>query len=218
MEMRSNRVGLDGRYLDLWNPHPNDQYATMALASCLSAAFSSGPWAATPMPIGQREDSDSALGVIRGLGSSPIVVAASAKGDPSTTVLGCVLGCVLDVHTVDGHGLDRFGAEEGDGLLAFFGIRPDLQGAKIRPRNVPGDQEGPRATSFARHLFQAWLDNAALSDCRRLFIRTRHGITPIRHLSESFGFAYCGEFDLRFQGQIQTRLVYRRTNDPGRPS
>ncbi len=42
------------------------------VANCLSRAFSSGLWETSPMPLGPPEDSNSALGIIDGLGSSPV--------------------------------------------------------------------------------------------------------------------------------------------------
>lgn len=163
------------------------------------------------MPIGAKDDPASAIGIISGLGPRPIAIAARPAQD--TYVIGCVIGCIMDAHEIDSYRLWSYGAVPGDGLLAFIGIVPEAQGIRLRP----GGDESPDAEltgpSLARQLFQSWIDSEALDTCPRLFIRTRHRIGAIRYLSEDLGFEFRGGFETEFRGQVQTRLVYCRTNE-----
>ena len=82
------------------------------------------------MPLGARDDPSSALGIIAGLGPQPLV--AAVAGEHSEGVIGCVIGCVIDAQIAESYGLTEYGAEPGDGLLAFIGIVPEAQGSRFR--------------------------------------------------------------------------------------
>lgn len=197
----------------LTRPTVDDPWTGDALARCLSEAFSSGLWRDTPMPLGHPDDPTSARGIIGGLGPDPLAVAAMPRQE--ARVIGCVLGCVMDERVVQGYGLGDYGAQPGDGLLAFIGIVPEAQGLRLRPEGDGTLGAAPAGPSLARHLFEDWLGCAELSPCPRLFIRTRRRIGPIRYLSEDLGFAFRGGFETEFRGQTQRRLVYCRTNPAG---
>jgi len=192
----------------------------LQIARCLSKAFSSGLWEASPMPLGSPEDPHSALGIVNGLGSCPLALAAYRSGadaSRSQEAIGCVLGTVLDDEVITRYGLAPFRAISGDALLAFIGIVPEAQKTRVNGRG--GDETDAVCTprrqqsiSLARHLFESWLSMTGLRDSRQIFIRTREQITPILRLCEQYGFSYCGRFDLRFRGAVQERLVFRRTN------
>lgn len=193
--------------------HLADAGARFALAKCLSAAFSSGIWRNTPMPLGNPNakpiDPNSAQGVLSGLGKHSLAFAARAP--QRKEILGCVVGCIMDAPTIDRYHLTSYGARPGDGLLAFIGVVPDAQGLRFQ-----ADKEQPGSTkSLARGLFEIWLSDASLATCPRLFIRTRRRIGPIRYLSQEHGFKLCGDFETDFRGQRQTRLVYRRDKAVG---
>lgn len=194
--------------------------AALEVATCLSKAFSSGLWAASPMPTGPLEDPDSALGVVNGLGPCPIALAArtrAADGEHAGALIGCVLGTVLDEDVIARYGLSPFSAAPGDALLAFIGIVPEAQHVRIIGRSheeceVVRATAQHRSVSLARHLFESWLGMQNLNHCPQTFIRTREQITPILGLCEGNGFSYCGRFELNLHGAVQERLVFRRTN------
>ncbi len=182
-----------------------------ALALCLSAAFSSGIWAETPMPVGDASDPDSAMGVLGGLGPAPAVIAAASS---SGSVFGAALGAVLTSGIIARYGLGPWQAQPGDGLLAFLGIIPGAQGSRLRAGpdgsfDLSREAGGP---SLAAVLFRRWLQLPALADCPRLFFRTRRRIGAVRSLGARHGFAECGSFETMFRGRRQTRLVYRRAH------
>lgn len=180
------------------------------MARCLSEAFSSGLWQTTPLPLGAAHDPHSAHGILSGLG--PEATALAAAPDPGNRVVGCVVGCVMQPSTIEGYHLGDFGAQPGDGLLAFICITPSAQGRRFRQAGDGWLMAQKGAPSLARHLFCGWLAAPGLRNCPRLFIRTRPSIGAIRRLSEDYDFALCGEFETEFRGQRQTRLVYRRDN------
>jgi len=192
----------------------------LQIARCLSKAFSSGLWEASPMPLGSPEDPNSALGIVNGLGSCPLALAAYRSGADaprSREAIGCVLGAVLNDEVIARYGLAPFSAMSGDALLAFIGIVPEAQKTRINGRG--GDETAvvrtprpQRSISLARHMFESWLGMTGLRDCRQIFIRTRKQITPILRLCDENGFSYCGRFDLPYRGTVQERLVFRRTN------
>ncbi len=202
-------------------PEHRDQ--ARAMADCLSAAFSSGIWEQTPMPVGSRDDPAGALGVLHNLGPQPIAVCAK-QADPDTApdringgVVGCVVGGIMDQRVIDGYQLAEYGAQPGDGLLAFIGIVPQAQGRRylpIAPDLLTSNFSNARSPSLARHLFTSWLKSPVLEACPRLYIRTRRRIGPIRYLCDQLAFEFCGDFKTVFRGQPQTRLVYRRNNQP----
>lgn len=198
--------------LRLVSPPLDDLELRHALAECLAEAFSAGLWRATPMPLGVAEDPSTAHGILAGLGATATAVAAKQdiEGDNKGRVMGCVVGCIMDQRVVEGYNLQDFGAEPGDGLLAFIGITPEAQGARFHRTQSGRLVADPSAPSLARHLFQGWLDAPALGACPRLFVRTRRRIRAIRRLSTDNGFQLCGQFETEFRGQTQTRLVYRR--------
>ncbi len=189
------------------------------LARCLSAAFSSGIWRSTPMPLGHSRDPHSAFGVIEGLSDRPVVLAAVSddREDTHCGIVGCVLGAVLDYGIIADYGLAPFGACPGDGLLAFIGLVPEMQGRRVRRLDhdaleITGESEQESCGSLASQLFEEWMRTAPVSKCPRIFIRTRRQIGPILHLSRTCGFAYRGAFQTEFRGEVQDRLVFMRTN------
>jgi hypothetical protein len=198
-----------------------------ALARCLSSAFSSGIWSATPMPVGCQDDPDSAHGVIHGLGRDAIVVAASRVGSDGEgdgdAVVGCVIGTVLDRSTIRKYGLQPYGARPGDGLLAFIGVAPEAQGSRVISQDgdtamLTRGRAPERSLSLARLLFEGWIDTTRVQRCPRVFVRTRRRLRPIQYLSESCGFEFCGKFDMTFRGEQQSRLVYRLDNAEAKPA
>lgn len=194
--------------------------AALEIATCLSKAFSSGLWTASPMPIGPLEDPDSALGVVNGLGPRPVALAARTRaegGGHAGELIGCVLGAVLDDEVIARYGLGPFSAAPGDALLAFIGIVPEAQHVRLVGRGreeckVVRAAAQRRSISLARHLFESWLGMQNLHHCPQTFIRTREQITPILGLCDGNGFSYCGRFELNLHGAVQERLVFRRTN------
>src|SRR5262245_12322100 len=52
--------------IKLWSPGPDEITRDVCdgAAACLSAAFSSGVWSETPMPLGDETDPHSAVGII----------------------------------------------------------------------------------------------------------------------------------------------------------
>ncbi len=126
--------------------------ACQALAKCLSAAFSSGIWRKTPMPLGSPDasgnDPSSAYGVLNSLGEHSLAVAAFAPR--SDSLLGCVVGCVMDEQVIAHYRLHDYGARPGDGLLAFIGIIPDAQGLRCPPHLPPS--VGPSRGNDAQDL------------------------------------------------------------------
>lgn len=208
--------------IHVWSPRPKQLQGLLgeATARCLSAAFSSGEWARTPMPLGDESDPHSAQGIIAQLGTRAQVLIANDIGDGhSRNVLACVLGAVLDEELVDAYGLDAYGARSGDALLAYIGLAPAVQGHRaylrsdnkfaLSPSCSPATREGQ---SLAALLFEEWLHLPAIKCCRRAFVRTRKVLAPIIHLAEKNGFRYRGEFELDFHGERQDRIVFVRDN------
>lgn len=171
------------------------------------------------MPVGPHHDSNSALGIVNGLGARPVNLAArAATADDSSTgaVVGCVLGTILDDALIAQYGLVTFSAGSGDALLAFIGIVPEAQHVRVNGCGgeesevvPPGRRRG--SISLARHLFESWLGMTCVQNCPQIFIRTREQIASVLHLCSDNGFAYCGRFDLHFRGTVQERLVFRRS-------
>jgi hypothetical protein len=208
----------------LFTPEIRAGATALEVATCLSRAFSSGSWATSPMPIGSHDDSNSALGIVNGLGARPVNLAARAivaDGSSKGAVVGCVLGAILDDEVIARYGLASFSAASGDALLAFIGIVPEAQRIRVSGRGGGTSKVVPpgrrrRSISLARHLFESWLGRTSVQNCPQIFIRTREQIAPVLHLCSDNGFAYCGRFDLHFRGTVQERLVFRRsTAAPG---
>jgi len=208
----------------IWCPTPRQLRRTLwvEVASTLSSAFSSQGWEATPMPVGDATDPNSALGIMAELCTEGPTVLASTEGNAArgAEVLGCVLGGVLNDSLIERFGLRPYGACRGDGLLAFIGVAPTVQGARgyLRTGNVIEDL-GPSSSrppvgsvSLASALFSNWLALPAISSRRAVFIRTREVIRPILHLAGKHGFVYQGRMHQDFRGSIQERLVFRRDN------
>lgn len=192
------------------------------IAGCLSAAFSTGLWKDTPMPLGDSSDRHSARGILAELGPSVqalVATAATETGIPSS-ILGCVIGSPLNDDLIDQYRLASYGARPGDALFAYIGVRPSLQGCRVQPakdnrfqldgRADRADSKRPGA-SLASLLFSNWLTLPGIRRCPRVFIRTREVLTPIQALAERNGFQYCGKFYLDFHGNRQDRIVYRRS-------
>ena len=204
-------------------PALDDRISRLKIAECLSAAFSSGIWQATPMPIGNKSDPNSALGVIAGLEKHAVVLVASATDASHSSkrrrILGCVVGAVLDAEIIEAYELRSFGARSGDGLLAFIGIVPAVQGSRVFTYDIDHfetcieSSNTPERSSFslARLLFTRWLGLDDLHRCPSVFIRTRRTIMPVQHLIRSNGFEYCGRLSLNFRGVRQQRIVFRRS-------
>lgn len=194
--------------------------AELEIARCLSKAFSSGLWKASPMPVGPLEDPNSALGIVNGLGPRPVALAARtrARGEERAgELIGCVLGAVLNDEVIARYGLRPFSAVPGDALLAFIGIVPGAQHVRVNGRTrdeckVVHGASQHRSVSLARHLFESWLAMQNLHHCPHTFIRTRQQITPILGLCDGNRFSYCGRFELNLHGAVQERLVFRRSN------
>ena len=210
--------------IQVWSPRPEQMQGPLgeAAARCLATAFSSREWAATPMPLGDASDPHSARGILAQLGKQAQVLIANVIGDDhGRTVLGCVLGAVLDRTLVDAYGLASYGAQGGDALLAYIGLMPAAQGhrASLLSNNIfklssrqassPSPHEGQ---SLAALLFEKWLELSAIECCPRVFVRTRKVLAPIIHLAETNGFRYRGEFELDFHGERQDRIVFARDN------
>ncbi len=86
------------------------------------------------MPVGDDSDLHSALGIITMLGEHARILLASAMeiGAPEAQrVLGCVLGSVLDEKLINVYRIGEYGARTGDGLLAYIGLVPHAQGARV---------------------------------------------------------------------------------------
>lgn len=211
----------DGSAIRLWTPTSSDieGAAGDGMVACLASAFSSGPWASTPMPVGDADDSHSARGIVAGLGSRAQVVLASAADD-DRRILGCVMGGIMDERMIGGYGLARYGARAGDGLLAYIGVAPRNQGIRVartgeeiytvRPKSHFAGHDSE--ASLAGLLFKRWLELSPVTASPSVFVRTRRVLKPILHLSERNGFDHCGQFDLTFQGSRQERIVFRREN------
>ncbi len=171
------------------------------------------------MPLGDPQDRHSARGIVAELGDRAQVLAA-ADPENGTSVLGCVVGVVLDGDLIDAYRLSDFGAQSGDGLLAYIGIRPEVQGG--RAARLQDDtfevRRGPSGDpSLASLLFERWLELPQISACPSLFVRTRRAIAPVLYLLEKHEFTYRGEFRLSFRGMSQTRLVFGRSGNGSLP-
>lgn len=189
-----------------------------AIATCLARAFSAGLWATTPLPVGDCHDRHSARGILAEMGERARVLAVSDVDD-GTSVLGCVVGVVLDGGLIASYGLGDFGADAGDGLLAYIGIVPEAQGARVAPLQDDTFEVrwGPsRNPSLASLLFEGWLALPTVSACPNVFVRTRKSIKPVLYLLDKNGFSYRGGFRLSFRGVRQSRLVFGR-NGKGAP-
>ena len=174
------------------------------------------------MAVDDRSDPHSAYRIIAGLGEQThlLIASTSCKEDTSRQVLGCVLGGILNRLLIDAYGLGPYGAQTGDGLLAYIGLRPVAQGSRawfcrddifdVRQHQM-STQDPENGESLASLLFSKWLDLAAITSCSQVFIRTRATITPILHLASKYRFEYCGKFLIDFQGEQQERLVFKRS-------
>lgn len=211
------------RRIRIWAPTHEQVRAGLwnAIARALSSAFSSREWRGSPMPIGDASDPHSALGIMTQLRNGPLLVAALDTGEtPVPEVVGCVLGGVLDESLIDSYRLRNFGAQNGDGILAYIGVAPEAQGYRGFLRNDGFIEEvtvgngstrkSEMTVSLAGVLFSTWLELPAISCCPTVFVRTRETIAPILHLLNRHGFEYQGQFELVFRGSPQARLVYRR--------
>ena len=177
------------------------------------------------MPIGDESDPHSARGIIAALGGRLQVLLASAM-EPGITpraqrVVGFVLGGVLDDQLIDAYGLRAHGARKGDGILAYIGVVPSAQGARLSA--LDGDiyeltnsrslaVTRSESTSLASLLFSRWLALPAITSCPAVFVRTRQVLKPILHLAAKNGFDYCGSFSLDFHGERQDRMVFKHVN------
>lgn len=209
----------------MWAPDtlPTECSLGYAVADCLAAAFGSGVWARSPMPVGDRSTPHSARGILAELGAGTQVLVASAddgKPQNEADVLGCVIGSLLDDELIRAYGLGSFGAQGGDGLLAFIGLRPAAQGTRVLPRAnncfdlAPATDHPVKSggVSLASLLFSCWLELPEVARCRRVYVRTRSVLPKIQHLAAKSGFVYQGRFELEFQGERQDRIVYSRIN------
>lgn len=223
----SRAIGRPVSGIRLRSPHPHQICGLLrdGIVNCLAAAFSSGVWAPTPMPIGDASDPHSAHGILAELGERvQVIVASKTTADPIheyKEVLGCVVGAVLDESLIDAYGLAPYGACIGDGLLAYIGVAPSAQGSRALQRRVnefdlrPGQASAPinqKGDSLASLLFARWLDLSEIEQCPRVFVRTRKVLDPILHLAGKNGFQYLGQFELDFQGERQDRMVFGRSN------
>ena len=195
-----------------------------AIASCLASAFSSREWACTPMPLGSDADPQSSRGIIAELATRAEILLASVidEGSAEDRLIGCALGAILDQTLIAAYRLAPYDAEDGDGLLAYFGIVPCRQGTRVVP--LPHGAHGPddagsrllsiapAGRSLARALFAAWLELPAIRRCPRVFVRTREVISSVQRLSRDHGFELCGKFSIDFQGEHQDRIVFRRSS------
>lgn len=190
-----------------------------SVATCLAAAFGSGLWASSPMPVGDDSERHSAHGIISELGENAQILVASDMDD-NQPLLGCVVGGVLDENLIAAYGLAGHGAKTGDGLLAYIGVPPSAQGCRLTRlrdnvfeilpnRNSQRHERG--GDSLAGLLFAQWLRLPAIERSPHVFVRTRKVIGSVIHLIEKNGFEYSGRLDLDFQGDKQDRLVYRRS-------
>jgi hypothetical protein len=208
----------------LWSPGPDEitREVLFATAACLSAAFSSGIWAETPVPMGDETDPQSAVGIITRLAEDTQLLLAMVDAEHSDpqVVCGCVIGTLLSQATVDAYGLRDYGARTGDALLAYIGLVPRAQQTKVY---VSGDDyviqgttasselfDAGRVHSLASLMFATWIRLPAIRTSPQIFIRSRLAIGPILHLAVRHGFQFCGKFDMNFRGQKQDRMVFRR--------
>lgn len=194
----------------LAHPSADDPVVALAIAECLSAAFSSGIWQEAPLPLGSSDDPASAVAIVEELVPRSVMVAATPI--PGARVIGCAIGSVMDEDLIESYRLSGYAAEPGDGLLAFIGIVPEMQGRRYRSDGNGTLEAAPGGPSLARHLFESWIKDASGHECERLFIRTRRRIGPVRHLCDAYGFERLGEFEVDFRGQRQRRLVYCRAS------
>jgi len=175
------------------------------------------------MPIGDASDPHSARGIVAQLGANArILLASSTRGNAPLAgqpVLGCVLGAILDDRLIAAYRLGPYGARRGDGLLAYIGVPPAVQGERLSPAGgdrfdcrpaTRGNPPTGETVSLGSLLFSRWLEISAIERCPALFVRTRTTIKPILHLLAKHGFDFRGRFELDFQGQRQDRLVFAR--------
>ena len=225
--MRAQTAASEAVAIRIWSPGSDQIQGLLgeSIATSLAAAFSSGEWAPTPMPIGDRTDPHSARGILSALeGRSHLLLASVEEPGISRAaqrVVGCVLGGCLDEELIAAYGLTPYGARSGDGLLAYIGVVPSAQGVRLRPdAGGPHEQHRYRphrmakcgSMSLARVLFSGWLALPGVSSCPTVFVRTRQVLKPILHLAAEHGFVFSGSFTVDFQGAQQDRMVFRREN------
>jgi hypothetical protein len=213
--------------ITLWSPQSSDIKGPLedAIVQCLAAAFGSGVWARTPMPTGDSADPHSARGIVAQLRSRARVLLAYADRPigavGQNSIIGCVLGCVLDEALIDMYRIDDYDAKPGDALLAYIGVEPASQG--YRAFHLSGNQfalrsrhcnraKRYRSESLAGVLFARWLALRNVAACPHVFVRTRSVLGPVLHMIEKNGFEYRGQFDLDFHGERQDRMVFARSN------
>jgi len=81
-----------------------------AVAACISAAFSSGVWAKSPIPLGRESDRNSARGIIAELHEKNLVIMV-ASDVSCQFLLRCVLGGILDADLICAYRLGTYGAD-----------------------------------------------------------------------------------------------------------
>ena len=209
----------------LWAPKLDQLHGLLheSVANCLAEAFSSREWTHTPMPVDDSSDSHSAYRIIAELGKQARVFIASTQSDNETSeqVLACVLGGILNELIIDTYGLAPYGARTGDGLLAYIGLRPAVQGScalfqqddiyELR-HNQSSTRIKEAGDSLASLLFTKWLEQPAIKSCPHVFIRTREVLAPILHLAAKHRFEFCGKFYLDFRGEKQDRMIFKRSH------
>jgi hypothetical protein len=211
--------------IKLWSPEPDEitREVCSGAAACLSAAFSSGVWSETPMPVGDETDPDSAAGIIAGLAERLQLLLALFESEDthnnSQEILGSVVGTLLREPILDTYGLRRYGAHPGDALLAYIGLVPAAQRSRvhvasdslIKAASHSSDSiDGGCVRSLASLMFTRWMELPAIRSASCVFIRTRIVIGSIQHLAAKHDFQLCGSFDINFRGQKQDRMVFRR--------
>lgn len=211
--------------IKLWSPGPDEitREVCSGVAACLSAAFSSGVWSETPMPVGDETDPHSAAGIIAGQAECLQLLLArfesEDKHNDDQEVLGCVVGTLLREPVLDAYGLREYGARPGDALLAYIGLVPAAQRTRvyvasdssIKAASHSSDlADGGCVHSLASLMFTRWMELPAIRSASCVFIRTRIVIGSIQHLAAKHDFQLCGSFDINFRGQKQDRMVFRR--------
>jgi len=211
--------------IKLWSPGPDEitREVCSGVAACLSAAFSSGVWSETPMPVGDETDPHSAAGIIAGQAECLQLLLArfesEDKHNDDQEILGCVVGTLLREPVLDAYGLREYGARPGDALLAYIGLVPAAQRTRvyvasdssIKAASHSSDLAGGGCVhSLASLMFTRWMELPAIRSASCVFIRTRIVIGSIQHLAAKHDFQLCGSFDINFRGQKQDRMVFRR--------
>jgi hypothetical protein len=207
----------------IWSPTRDDIDGVVgdSIVQCLAAAFGSGVWASSPMPVGDETNPHSARGIVASLSRQEKIVVASRAEEEGESIIGCVLGGVLDDELIVDYRLAPFGAKEGDGLLAYIGVAPNFQGSRLLASSEGGFATRIKAcgtvandsgASLSSLLFKCWLNLPTVTACPSVFVRTRKVLKPIVHLAEKNGFQYEGKFYLDFNGEQQDRIVFRRSH------